>query len=71
MAKILVTGACGYIGSHTLVDLINNGHDVISVDNLSRGYLLLLENVKKITGVTIPHYTLDLTDKKNTALLVL
>ena len=69
MAKILVTGACGYIGSHTMVDLINNGHDVISVDNLSRGYLLLLENVRKITGVDIPHYTIDLTDKKSTALI--
>jgi UDP-glucose 4-epimerase len=69
MAKILVTGACGYIGSHTMVDLINNGHDVISVDNLSRGYLLLLENVRKITGVDIPHYTIDLTDQKSTALI--
>ena len=36
MAKILVTGGCGYIGSHTLVDLIENGYDVISVDNNSR-----------------------------------
>ena len=33
MPKILVTGGCGYIGSHTLVDLIENGYDVISVDN--------------------------------------
>ena len=36
MKKILVTGGCGYIGSHTIVDLIENGFDVISVDNNSR-----------------------------------
>ena len=35
MKKILVTGGCGYIGSHTIVDLIENGFDVISVDNNS------------------------------------
>ncbi|HYK56148.1 MAG TPA: NAD-dependent epimerase/dehydratase family protein, partial [Flavisolibacter sp.] len=33
MAKILVTGGCGYIGSHTIVDLIESGYDVICVDN--------------------------------------
>ena len=36
MKKILVTGGCGYIGSHTIVDLIENGFDVICVDNNSR-----------------------------------
>lgn len=36
MAKILVTGGCGYIGSHTIVDLLANGFDVISIDNFSR-----------------------------------
>ena len=36
MAKILVTGGTGYIGSHTIVDLIENGFDVISIDNFSR-----------------------------------
>ena len=36
MQTILVTGGCGYIGAHTLVDLMENGFDVISADNLSR-----------------------------------
>ena len=36
MKKILVTGGCGYIGSHTIVDLIENGFDVISIDDNSR-----------------------------------
>ena len=50
MAKILVTGGCGYIGSHTLVDLIENGYDVISVDNNSSSHASMLERVEKITG---------------------
>ncbi|MFL5788944.1 MAG: NAD-dependent epimerase/dehydratase family protein, partial [Flavisolibacter sp.] len=45
MAKILVTGGCGYIGTHTLVDLIENGYDVISVDNNSRSHGSVLEGV--------------------------
>jgi len=50
MAKILVTGGCGYIGSHTVVDLIQNGYDVISVDNNSRSNAGILKGVEKITG---------------------
>ena len=50
MPKILVTGGSGYIGSHTLVDLIENGYDVISVDNNSRSNPIILERVEKITG---------------------
>ncbi|MES2882499.1 MAG: NAD-dependent epimerase/dehydratase family protein, partial [Bacteroidota bacterium] len=42
MAKILVTGGCGYIGSHTLVDLIENGYDVICVDNNTRSSASIL-----------------------------
>ena len=41
MAKSLVTGGCGYIGSHTIVDLIENGFDVISVDNNSSSQIQL------------------------------
>ena len=48
MKKILVTGGCGYIGAHTIVDLIQNGYDVISVDNNSRSNLLVLEGAEKI-----------------------
>jgi UDP-glucose 4-epimerase len=60
MAKILVTGGCGYIGSHTLVDLIENGYEVISVDNNSRSTAQILEGIEKITGEKIKNYKVDL-----------
>lgn len=60
MKKILVTGGCGYIGSHTIVDLIENGFEVISVDNNSRSKSSILEGVKKITGVQVKNYHVDL-----------
>ncbi len=60
MKKILVTGGCGYIGSHTIVDLIQNGFEVISVDNNSRGLATILDGVEKITGVKVKNYTVDL-----------
>ncbi len=60
MNKILVTGGCGYIGSHTLVDLIENGFDVICVDNNSRSHPRILEGVQKITGKKIKNYKVDL-----------
>ncbi len=62
MPTILVTGGCGYIGSHTIVDLVENGYDVISVDNNSRSGTRLLEGVKKIIGRDITNYTVDLCD---------
>jgi UDP-glucose 4-epimerase len=52
MKKILVTGGCGYIGGHTIVDLIQNGFDVISVDDLSRGSLKMLKGIEQITRLT-------------------
>jgi len=58
MAKILVTGGCGYIGSHTLVDLIENGYDVISVDNNKRSNPLILDGVEKLTNKKIKNYRL-------------
>jgi len=66
MVKILVTGGCGYIGSHTLVDLIENGYDVISVDNNSRSHASMLERVEKITGQTIKNYKVDLCNFDDT-----
>lgn len=60
MAKILVTGGCGYIGSHTLVDLIENGYDVISVDNNTRSNPAILLGVEKITGKAVKNYKVDL-----------
>lgn len=66
MAKILVTGGCGYIGSHTLVDLIENGYDVISVDNNSRSTSAILKGVEKITGKSIKNYKVDLCNFDDT-----
>jgi len=66
MAKILVTGACGYIGSHTLVDLIENGYDVISVDNNSRSSESVLKGVEKITGKPVKNYKVDLCNFDDT-----
>ncbi len=60
MEKILVTGGAGYIGSHTLIDLINHGYDIISVDNHSRSNSVMLEAVEKITGQKIKNYPVDL-----------
>jgi UDP-glucose 4-epimerase len=63
MQTILVTGGCGYIGAHTIVDLIENGFNVISVDNLSRASDQSLVGIEKITGKKIKNYTVDLIDK--------
>lgn len=60
MKKILVTGGCGYIGSHTIVDLIQNGYNVISADDNSRSRPNILEGVEKITGKKVKNYTVDL-----------
>jgi UDP-glucose 4-epimerase len=66
MAKILVTGGCGYIGSHTIVDLIENGYEVISVDNNSRSNADILNGVERITGKKVKNYKVDLCDLDDT-----
>lgn len=60
MKKILVTGGCGYIGAHTVVDLIENGYDVISIDDNSRSTMYLLKGIEKITGKKLKNYKVDL-----------
>ena len=50
MGKILVTGGAGYIGTHTSVELLNAGKDIVVLDNFSNSNPQALENVKKITG---------------------
>lgn len=60
MAKILVTGGCGYIGSHTIVDLLENGYDVISIDDQSRSTPYPLTGIQLITGKKIKNYKVDL-----------
>jgi UDP-glucose 4-epimerase len=66
MQTILVTGGCGYIGTHTIVDLIEHGFNVISVDNLSRATDKSLDGIEKITGKRIKNYEVNLTDKAAT-----
>ena len=66
MKKVLVTGGCGYIGSHTIIDLIENGFDVISIDNLSNSSEKSLQSIKKITGKQVRNYRVDLCDAKRT-----
>lgn len=56
----MVTGGCGYIGAHTIVDLIQNGYEVISIDNNSKSSPDILNGVEKITGKKIKNYTVDL-----------
>jgi UDP-glucose 4-epimerase len=60
MAKILVTGGCGFIGSHTIVDLLENGFSVISIDDNSRSTSYAVTGIEKITGKKIKNYKVDL-----------
>ena len=60
--KILVTGGAGYIGSHTCIELINAGYDVVVVDNLCNSCKEALNRVEKIVGRTIKFYEADIRD---------
>ena len=64
MKKILVTGGAGYIGSHTTVELINNGYDVVVVDNFSNSKPIVIDRLKEITGRDITFYELDVCNKE-------
>lgn len=67
--KVLVTGGTGYIGSHTVVELIQSGFEVVIADDLSNSELSALEGIAKITGVK-PHFEkVDLCDRKSVNLL--
>ena len=60
--SILVTGAAGYIGSHTCVELLEGGLDIVAVDNLSNASQGSLRRVERITGKTIPFFQADVCD---------
>jgi UDP-glucose 4-epimerase len=66
MQKVLVTGGCGYIGSHTIVDLLDHGFLPISVDNLSNSDESVLDGIEKITGTRVRNYQVDLCDLQKT-----
>ncbi len=61
--KILVTGGTGYIGSHTVVELINSGFDVVVIDNLSNSKIEVLDGIEKIAGIRPAFEKLELCDK--------
>ena len=66
MKKILVTGGCGYIGAHTIVDLIESGFDPICVDDNSRSTPGLLKGVEQITGKSVKNYKVNLCNFDDT-----
>lgn len=61
--KILVTGGTGYIGSHTTVELINKGYEVVIIDNLSNSEARVIDSIEKITGTRPKFYEMDLLDQ--------
>ena len=63
MSTILVTGGAGYIGSHTVIELINAGYDAVIVDNLYNSKTEAVRRVEKIVGKKIPFYIDDVLDK--------
>ncbi|RVT98267.1 UDP-glucose 4-epimerase GalE [Mucilaginibacter limnophilus] len=70
MAKILVTGGMGYIGSHTVVELVNSGYEPVIVDDLSNSHPKILEQLTKIIGYKPIFHQVDLCDEKAVANLV-
>ncbi len=62
--NILVTGGAGYIGSHTTVELLENGHNVVVVDNLYNSKVEAVKRVQKITGKKVKFYKADVRDRK-------
>ena len=61
--KVLVTGGAGYIGSHTCVELLNQGLDVVVVDNLVNSSAKAVERVEQIAGKSVAFYEQDVRDK--------
>ena len=62
--KILVTGGTGYIGSHTVCELLNNDYEVVIVDNLCNSKREVVESIKEITNKDVTFYELDLRNKE-------
>ena len=64
MSKILVTGGAGYIGSHTVLELLNKGYEVVVVDNFSNSSFEGIKRVQKITGKEVIFYEADIRDEE-------
>ena len=64
MKKVLVTGGTGYIGSHTVVELLNAGREVIIIDNFSNSKPDVLEKIKQITGKEVKFYNIDYLNRE-------
>ena len=62
--RILVTGGAGYIGSHTCLELLNQGHEVVVADNLCNSCEEALNRVKELTGKDLTFYKVDMLDKE-------
>ena len=62
--KILVTGVAGYIGSHTCVELLNAGYEVVILDNLYNASEKAVDRIKEITGKDLTFYKADILDKE-------
>ena len=58
--KVIVTGGCGYIGSHTVIELINNNYEVVIADDLSNSSYQILDRIEKITAVRPDFSEVDL-----------
>jgi UDP-glucose 4-epimerase len=66
MKKVLVTGGCGYIGAHAILDLIESNFEPVCVDNNSRSTTALLEGIKNISGKSVKNYKVDLCNFDDT-----
>ena len=64
MSKIFVTGCCGYIGSHTCVELLESGYEIVGLDNFSNSKPSVLDRIKDLTGKDIKFYEGDMLDKE-------
>ncbi len=61
--RILVTGGLGYIGSHTIISLVESGYEIISIDNFSNSKISVLDRIEKIIGIRINNHAIDLRDE--------